>query len=392
MNPLQEAMELQGQIVSWRRELHKIPECGLLLPQTAAFVQARLTEMGVPYKTYATHSGIVAMIGGGPGKVVAIRADMDGLRVSENVDLPFRSENDNMHACGHDAHTAILLAVAKVLKAHEAELPGRVKLLFQPGEEGPGGAEPMVKDGVLLDPKPDSILALHVMASADRTAKPVQVSYSNMFAADDQLYIKVTGKGAHGSQPDKSVDPIIVSTQIINALQLVVSRELSPLNPGVITISSLIAGRGTYNIIPETAEIMGTIRVVDMETRAFVFERIVSIAKGIAAALRAECEVQFLDGYPALVNSREITEKFISSAQKIVAPEEIEVLERPIMGGEDAAFFFEQVPGAYFFLDVTPPDHEVHPAHSPDFYIAEGNFYKGAALFLQAAMDLMADE
>ena len=378
-------------MVAWRRELHKIPECGLKLPETAAYVQARLTEMGVPLRTYEGHSGIVAVIGGGPGRVVAIRAALAGLALAENVDLPFRSRNDNMHACGHDAHTAILLAVAKVLKAHEGELPGRVKLLFQPGEEGPGGAEPMVRDGALEDPRPDCILALHVMASMDRTAGPVQVSYSNMFAADDQLYIKVTGKGAHGSQPDRSVDPVVVASQIIGALQLIVSRELSPLNPGVITIASITAGRGTYNIIPETAEIKGTIRVVDMETRAFVLERITAVAKGIAAALRAECEVQFLDGYPALINDRAVVEKFLASAKKIVPAEEIEILERPTMGGEDAAFFFQRIPGAYFFLDATPADGTVYPAHSPDFRIAEDSFYKGAALFLQAALDLMAD-
>lgn len=388
MNPLQEAREMQEQIVAWRRDLHRIPECGLVLPKTAAYVQARLAEMGIEYKTYEAHSGIVAVIGSGEGKVVAIRADMDGLNLSEKVDIPFRSENENMHACGHDAHTAILLAAAKVLKAHEAELPGRVKLLFQPGEEGPGGAALMVRDGVLEDPRPDCILALHVMVSADRSAKPVQVSYSNMFAADDQLYIKVTGKGAHGSQPDKSVDPVTVSAQIISALQLVVSRELSPLNPGVITIASMTAGRGTYNIIPETAEIKGTIRVVDMETRAFVLKRISAIAKGVAAALRAECDVQFLDGYPALINNPEVVKKFLASAQKIVAPGEIEVLERPIMGGEDAAFFFERIPGAYFFLDATAPG-EVYPAHSSGFYIAEESFYIGAALFLQAAIDFM---
>lgn len=393
MNFLAQAQALQDQIVQWRRELHKTPEIGLVLPQTATFVQARLTEMGIPFQTYDNHSGIVAMIGEKEGKVVAIRADMDGLPIEEQVDVPYQSLNKNMHACGHDAHTAILLATAKLLKAHEATLPGKVKLIFQPAEEGPGGAEPMVKDGVLENPRPDYILALHLMPNLE--AKPhklVKVSYTNMWAADDQMRINIKGIGSHGSQPENSIDPVIIATQIVNGLQLIVSRELSPLNPGVITISGITAGRGAYNIIPESSEIIGTIRVVDMETRAFVLSRIEAVAKGIANTYRAECDVEFLDGYPALINDSEVTRRFLKSAEKIISADDIEIMTGPLMGGEDAAFFFQEIPGTYFFLDITPESGKVHPIHSPYYQISEKNLHLGTALFTQVAFDLLATQ
>ena len=298
-----------------------------------------------------------------------------------------------MHACGHDAHAAVLLATAKLLKKHENELTGKVKLIFQPAEEGPGGAEPMVKDGVLENPRPDYILAHHLMPHLEETPpKTVRVSYSNMFAADDQMRIVIKGVGAHGSLPDKSIDPVIIATQIVNGLQLIISRELSPLTPGVITVSGISAGRGAYNIIPETAEIIGTIRVVDMETRAFVLERIEAVAKGIAQTYRAECEVEFLDGYPALINNPSVTARFLKSAEKILPSDEIEIMSRPIMGGEDAAFFFQEIPGTYFFLDVTPEKGEVYPIHSPYYHMSEKNLYLGVALFAQTTFDLLNDK
>ncbi len=390
MNFLENAKQLQEQIVHWRRELHKIPEVGLILPQTAAFVQARLTEMGIPFQTFDKHSGIVAIIGKKEGRVVAIRADMDALPIVEQVDVPYKSQNQDMHACGHDAHTAILLATAKILKEHEEQLEGKIKLIFQPAEEGPGGAEPMVKDGVLENPRPDAILALHLMPNVTGTPdRLVRVSYSNMWAADDQMRINITGVGSHGSQPENAIDPVIIATQIVNGLQLIVSRELSPLNPGVITVAGISAGRGAYNIIPESAEIIGTIRVVDMDTRAFVLNRIETVAKGIAQTYRAECEVQFLDGYPALINNQEVTERFLKSAAKIVPENEIEIMNKPVMGGEDAAFFFQEIPGTYFFLDVTPEEGKVHPLHSPYYHISEKNLHLGTALFTQAAFDLL---
>lgn len=385
---LKEAQELQSKMVEWRRILHKSPEIGLVLPKTAEFVKAHLKEAGIEYQTYQNHSGITAVLGSG-GKTIAIRADMDALPIKEETALPYASENENMHACGHDGHTSMLLATAMILKKHEKELAGRVKLIFQPAEEGPGGAEPMVKDGVMDGV--DAILALHLgLLSHEEKNGRIGVSYSNTTAADDQVIITITGKGGHGSTPEVCVDPVAVGGLIINNLQYIVSREVSPHDAAVVTIASVKAGRGATNIIPETAELLGTIRNSSPSTRDYVLKRVEEIAAGTARMMRAECTVQFVDGYPALVNDRAVVESFLTSARKLVPEDEIQILEHGQMGGEDAAFFFEKAPGCYFLLGSYAPcpvDGKIYGAHHPRFCIDESVFYRGAALFSQAAYD-----
>ena len=222
---LKEAQELQHKIVEWRRILHRYPETGLVLPKTADFVTKQLTAAGIAYKTYKNHSGITAVIGKGKGKTIAIRADMDGLPIKEETGLTYASANENMHACGHDAHTAMLIATAVMLKNHEDELKGKVKLIFQPAEEGPGGAEPMVKDGVIDDV--DAILALHVGTMfGPFNNGDICVSYSNTTAADDQVLINITGFGGHGSVPHECIDPVAIAALIINNIQYIISREV----------------------------------------------------------------------------------------------------------------------------------------------------------------------
>lgn len=389
----QEAQALSDTIIAWRRELHRFPESGLVLPKTAEYVKKQLDELGIAYKTYRNHSGIVALVGDKPGKVVAIRADMDGLVIKEQTGLAFSSENDNMHACGHDAHTAILLGVAKMLKAHEAEINGTIKLIWQPGEEGPGGALPMVEDGVLEDPKVDYILSLHVGSLAGNYKNgEIVVSYSNTFAADDQIRIKIKGKGGHGSTPDICVDPVAISALVINNLQYIISREVKPSTPAVITFASVDAGRGTYNVIPDEAEILGTIRSANMDVRSFIFKRIREILTGLTIAMRAEFELEFLDGYPPLINNHEVVESFLTSAKKMLSEDKIHMLEGGLMGGEDAAFYFERVPGCYFFLS-NPQAHFKdgisYSHHNAKFCIDDSVIYKGSALFVQAALDLL---
>lgn len=399
-NILEICKSYSDEIIKLRRELHKFPETGLMLPKTSEFVQYYLNELKITYKTYTNHSGITALIGKKTdGKTIAIRADMDGLKIKEETDLEFSSLNDNMHACGHDAHTAILLVCAKIFKQHENDLNGQIKLIFQPGEEGPGGALPMVEDCVLENPKVDYILALHVGHLAQSIAKgtalksgDVIVSHSNMFAADDQFYIKIKGKGGHGSTPDVTVDPIAVSIQVANSLQYIVSREIKPSNPAVITISSITAGRETYNIIPENAEIRGTIRCLNYETRDFIFKRMTEIVEGISKTMRAEGSIEFLDGYPPLINDKKIVESFIKSSSELIGDDKIHVIEESIMGGEDAAFFFERVPGCYFFLNTPYYENGIcAPVHNSKFKIDESDLYVGAALFIKAATDILND-
>lgn len=390
MNSMDEAIKIKEKIISWRRDLHQIPEIGLILPQTSLYVKERLEEMGVNYKTYPNHSGIVALIGkGNSDKTIAIRADMDALKINEDVDLKYKSKNDNMHACGHDAHTAILLGVAKILKEKEKGLNGMVKLIFQPAEEGPGGAALMVKDGVLEDPEVDAIYVLHVenMPKTMRVGS-IGVSYSTMFAADDQLYINIKGKGGHGALPHESIDPIIISAHIITALQSIISREIKPSDPAVITIASITAGRGTTNVISDNAEILGTIRTLNTETRKFILERIEEIVSSITKGFRADYELKFFDSYPPVINSWELTENFISSAKKIIPEQDILILNKPDMGGEDAAFFFEKVPGVYFLLNTCKEESgKVYPPHNAKFQVDDSVLYIGTALFVQLVLD-----
>ncbi len=389
----QQARDLSPQIINWRRELHKFPECGLVLPKTADYIKTQLDNLGITYQTYRNHSGITAVIGNKPGKVVALRADIDGLRVAEQTGLPFSSENENMHACGHDAHAAILLGAAKMLKEREDTMEGQVKLIFQPGEEGPGGAYPMVQDGVLEDPKVDYMLALHVgNVGGNYKNGEIVVSMGNTFAADDQVRIVIKGKGGHGSTPEICIDPVAIAALAINNMQYIISREIKPSAAAVITLASVEAGRGTFNVIPDEAELRGTIRCATLELRSYIFKRIREILTGLGMSMRCEFELEFLDGYPPLINNKSVVQSFLTSARKMFAEDTIHMMEEGLMGGEDAAFFFERVPGCYFFL-CNPQAHfedgVTYFHHNSKFAIDDSVIYKGTALFVQAALDLL---
>ena len=395
MTALDEAKEISGEIIAWRRALHKIPEIGLILPQTSAFVKARLDEMGISYTTFERHSGIVALIGKKTGKTIALRADMDGLRINEESAFEYRSQNSNMHACGHDAHTAILLGTAKLLKQHENELNGQVKLLFQPAEEGPGGALPMIEDGVLENPKVDAILALHMdrkIHSLPCKNGDVLVKYGNTSAADDQVNITVIGKSGHGSEPHRCIDPITISSLLVTAIQHIISREISPFSPCVITFGTMTGGQGAENIIPNKVELRGTIRNQDLDTREFVFKRIEEVVKYITKAMRADYEVTFLNGYPPTKNDQDMVDSFVASARKLLPPGDIHISTEESMGGEDAGYFFQKAPGCFFRLYSAAPfaDGEIYPAHSSRFVLDDSVLYRGTALFLQNIFDHLA--
>lgn len=390
-----EAQALSDEIIKWRRDLHKIPEIGLDLPQTARYVKERLEEMGIAYRTYEGHSGITVDIGRGGKRAIAIRADMDGLPMREETGLPFTSTNDNMHACGHDAHTAILLGTAKILKSHEEMIPGLVRLIFQPGEEFPGGAEPMVKDGVLENPKIDYILALHVSNKGKNYMNgDVVVSYGNTSASDEQLYLTIKGKGGHGASPDLCVDPIAIATLVINNLQYIISREVSSFNSSVITIATVKAGNGANNIIPDTAEVIGTVRNVDLESRNYVITRIREIVDHTVKAMRGDYNLEFKYAYPPLVNDRRVVERFLGAADRVLGEGHTHILARPEMSGEDAAFFFQKVPGCYFYLQCpmkSEIDGKVYEVHNSRFCLDETVLSLGSALFAGTAFELLED-
>ena len=387
---LQEVKKIEPDIINWRRDLHQIPELGLELPNTIKYIKGKLDEMGIEYKTLVNGNAIVSLIRGGKeGRTIALRADMDALPIKEETNLPFASTNGCMHACGHDAHASMLLGAAKILNENKANLHGNVKLFFQPGEEYPGGALPMIEEGAMENV--DSVLGLHAGAiSKDVEKGKIGVSYGPMMASMDRILIKIKGKGAHGAYPELSIDPISTAAEVISALQRVVSREIKAVDPAVLSITR-INGGFNQNIIPDNVELEGTVRTVNNETRQLIARRIEEITKGITAAMRADYEVQYDFKYPPLINSEEFTKFFVDSAKKIIAEEDIFEMKYPVMGGEDMAYFLEKAPGTFFFLSNPKEiDGVTYPHHNPKFDIDESLLYRGTALFVQTVFDYLS--
>ncbi len=390
-----EARDLHETITSWRRELHRIPETGVETPLTEAFVCNRLDEMGISYRKEVGGHGVVALIDGNkPGPVFAIRADMDGLPITEETGLPFASTNGCMHACGHDAHAAMGLGAAALLTKHRDEIAGQVKIIFQPGEEGCpegyGGAKRMLDDGAMQNPRSHAMVGLHTGCIWKDGFQPgeVGIHYGGIMACMDRFELTVRGKGSHGAYPHGSVDPISIAVQIIGELQTIVSRELDPLNPAVLTIGEIHAGTA-FNIIPGECRITGTVRALDQETRQFMASRIEEMAHGVAASMRGNIEFRYgWEGPAPVVNDPEITQELRNVAEDMLGPERVKEIPKPSMGGEDIAFFMEQVPGTFFFLPgCDTSEGEPYPHHNSRFDIDESVLWIGPALFAGMAMD-----
>ncbi|SCZ78574.1 M20 metallopeptidase family protein [Acidaminobacter hydrogenoformans] len=389
MNIQELAKALQEDVVKWRRDLHRIPEVGMDLPETSKYIAERLEEMRIPYKKNVGGSGIVGLIEGSQnGRTIALRADMDALPIVEETRLSFASINGNMHACGHDAHAAILLGAAKVLNDNKESLKGNIKLIFQPAEEGPGGAKPMLDEGVFENPKVEGVLGLHIggLTEGSRDGE-VLVSYGSMMACLDRFKMTIKGKGCHGAYPENGIDPISIAAQVISNVQTIISREISPTDPGVVTFG-MINGGFQYNIIPDTVVVEGTVRAVDQKVREFLAKRLEEISKNVVEGMRGSIDIEYTFGYPPLVNHPEITKQFVESAKKIVDGKDIIEMKKPVMGGEDMAYFINEVPGTFFFLSShLPIDGVLYPHHNSKFALNEAIFEKGVALMVQAATD-----
>lgn len=389
MNIIQEVKSIERDIINWRRELHKIPEVGIDLPQTTRFITNELDKMGIAYDTLVNGNAVVGLIKGSEeGKTIALRADTDALPVKEETGLEFASTNGNMHACGHDGHTAILLGVAKILNINKDKFKGNVKLLFQPGEEYPGGAKPMIEEGAMENPRVDAIMGLHIgQLSKDIPHGKIGVCYGTMMAAVDRISIKIIGKSGHGAYPQESIDPIIAASEIVLALQTIVSREINPVEPAVISITR-IQGGFNQNIIPNIVELEGSVRTVKEDTRLRIAKRIEEIVKGITIAHNAKYEIHHEYCYPSLKNSEEFTKGFVESAKKILREEDIIEMKLPVMGAEDMSYFLQEVPGTFFYLS-NPKEIEgqFYPHHNPKFDIDEKELWKGAALIVQGTID-----
>lgn len=399
-----DAVSLEQQVIAWRRHIHQYPELSNREFKTSAYIASHLTKLGLEVKTGIAHTGVVGILKTGkPGPVIGLRADMDALPVEERNSLPFASKEQAdyngtrtnvMHACGHDAHVAILMGVAEVLARNKNGLRGTIKFIFQPAEEGPpageeGGAKLMVKEGVLDSPRVDAIFGLHVQS----IRKLNQVAYkpAGMMAASDWFTIRVHGKQSHGGSPWKGVDPIVISSQIVLALQTIVSRQTDlTKEPAVISIGRFNAGV-RENIIPESAELSGTIRTFDVDMQKSVKERIERTATNIAEASGARAEVTFEEKTPVTYNDPALTEKVVVALNR--AAGEQNVVRIPAdTGGEDFAYFQQQVPGFYFFVGVCPPDIDPAKApshHTPDFMMDERGMLTGLKSLVNVATEYM---
>ena len=394
-------------VINWRRDFHEHPELGNNEIRTAEIIAKHLKALGIEVKTGVAKTGVVGvLIGGKPGPVVALRADMDALPVTERVPIPFASkvkttyngqEVGVMHACGHDSHVAILMGVAEVLAGMKKDISGTVKFIFQPAEEGApvgeeGGAELMVKEGVLQNPKVDVIFGLHINSQT-----PVgQINYrpGGTMAGVNDMKITVTGKQAHGAYPWSSIDPIVVSAQIINSLQTIVSRNLNITeNPGVVTIGS-IQGGVRSNIIPEKVEMLGTVRNFTPADERMFIERIKTIAikTGEAAGAKVEVLIPYSSHYPVTFNDVALTEKMLPSLQATAGAINVK-LKPPVTGAEDFSFYQEKVPGLFIFLGGMPKDQDPLKApshHTPDFFLDESGFTLGVKALCNLTLDYMS--
>ena len=396
------AKRVEPSVVECRRDIHAHPELGNREFRTSKLVADKLKQLGIEVRTPIAHTGVVGILRGGkPGKVVGLRADMDALPVTEQVDLPFKSavrttyngqEVGVMHACGHDAHVAILLGVAEVLSSIRNDLPGTVVFLFQPAEEGAphgeeGGAALMVKEGALDKPRVDAVFGLHVTSRY-----PVgEIAYrpGAMMAAVDSFRIKVHGKQTHGAYPWLGVDPIVTAAQIVLALQTIPSRQLDvSLAPAVVTVGA-IHGGVRNNIIPDDVEMIGTIRSLDEKMRDQIHERIKRTAEDIANSAGAKADVTIEGGYPITYNDPKLTEEMAATLRRMSSDV---IVVNPTLGAEDFSFYQQKVPGLFFWLGTRPKNQTAEQAasnHSPLFYVDESGLGLGIRAMAHVAVDYL---
>ena len=379
-----EAEKIKEEIINIRRDIHKNPELGFEEYRTSNLIKRFLENEGIKYTSIAD-TGVCGIIEGVLDDkrlkkgVVALRADIDALPILEKNDIIYKSQiNGKMHACGHDAHTAILLGAAKILNKYKNRFSGIVKLLFEPAEETVGGAKFMIKEGVLDNPNVDIVIGLHVEETLD--VGKIMIKNSVVNAASNPFSIKVYGKGGHGAYPHMCVDPIVIAVKIISNLQTIISREIKPINPAVITVGSIKAGEAA-NVIPDEAILTGIIRTMTKEDREYVVKRVEDIATSISILMGGRCEVNIQESYPSLYNDNDISELVRDSAAEIIGKDNVLEQENPKMGVESFAYFAMERSSAFYFLGVKSKDEKaIHAAHSPRFNINEDAIPIGIAI------------
>jgi len=402
--PSEEFENIEDKVIEWRRDFHEYPELSNREFETAKKIAAHLNSLGIETQTGVGKTGVVGILkGNNPGKTLALRADIDALPVTENNDLPFKSEVKTeflgaktgvMHACGHDTHTAILMGVAEILSENKDKINGTVKFIFQPAEEGPppgeeGGASLMIKEGVLKNPDVDAIFGLHINAATP--VGTIKYKPEGTMAAVERFVINVKGKQAHGSAPWSGVDPILISAKIIDGLQTIISRnaELTE-SASVITVGKISSGV-RFNIIPETAEMIGTVRTLDPENKALILKRMREMVPAIAAAYGGEATIEIQNNTAITFNDPELTNRMLPTLKKVAGTDNVNLM-KATTGGEDFSFFQEEVPGFYFFLGGMPENGEPTRHHTPDFFIDESGLLLGVKTMTQLTMDYLNEQ
>ncbi|MFQ5916125.1 MAG: M20 family metallopeptidase [Nitrospinota bacterium] len=385
-----ESARAAEEAIEIRRDLHAHPELGYQEKRTAGIVADRLESLGLEVITGVAKTGVVGLLRGEkPGKTILVRADMDALPIQEENDVPYRSQNAGvMHACGHDGHAAMALMAAQILQRRRQTLHGDVKFIFQPAEEGPGGAEPMIQEGALRDPDVDVAIGIHLWN--DLTLGQIGVQSGPIMASTDRVEITVRGKGGHGAKPQDAVDPVVVSAQVILALQTLISRERNPLEPGILTIGSIHGGEA-FNVIPPEVKLVGTVRTLSEELWEAMPGRIRRVAEGVAAGYGATAEVNYQRMYPATRNDPQIAARVESVARDLVGPEAV-IRHSATMGGEDMSFFLREVPGCFFFIGSANPEKGLdYPHHNPRFDFDEDALGIGIEMLVRSVESLMSE-
>ena len=393
---------IESKVIEWRRDFHQNPELSNREFKTAEKIAAHLKSLDLEVQTGIAHTGVVGILKGDyPGKVLALRADIDALPVTERADLPFKSEVTStfggldvgvMHACGHDTHTAILMGVAEILSKNKDKIHGTIKFIFQPAEEGApvgeeGGAQLMIKEGVLENPKVDAIFGLHI--DSEIPVNTLSYKSGGIMAAAQRFEINVKGKQSHGSEPWSGIDPILVSAKIIDGLQTIVSREMRLTQEAVVITVGKFTSGVRNNIIPESAQIIGTIRTLDYDMQAKVNKRMKEMVPAIAKAYRAEATIDIADGTAITYNNLELTAKMAPSLEKAAGKDNVNIM-KAITGAEDFSFYQKEVPGLFFFLGgMTPGNTKAFPHHTPDFFIDERGMLLGVKTFIQLSLDYL---
>lgn len=369
-------MTIDKEIIGYRRHIHKNPELSGCEFETAKFIESKLKELNIPFKRI-NKTGVCAVLSGGKkGKTIALRADMDALPVLEENTVEYKSVNPGvMHACGHDSHVAVLLGAAALLSKEKADLKGNIKFIFQPAEETADGAKGMIKGGALKNPKPDMILGLHVCPWI-KSGK-IGIKYGEMMAAVDKFEIEIKGKLAHGAYPELGKDAIVAAANFINSVQTIVAREISPLDSAVITIGK-ISGGTAYNIICDKVKLIGTVRTFNNSVRQTVKKSILNKLKGLETAFGVKCKADYKFIDEPLINTKSATDFCFTAAKEFYGEKNVEIVEKPSMGGEDFANYLEHVPGNFMYVGVSKDKKTSNSWHSNNFNIDETALPKAA--------------